>query len=158
MTERSSRFNNVFAVFITVYKPCTYVRRCCSTHMRRVLTTSVARRKSVWSFGGLWYCSAQCFYISSSLLRTFGADVKYQTSLSFSVRLISVHFPAYGVMVEVSVHCNTFGQLHHHRCTVVQVCIKIPTKLLGEMSFELLCSLTQCAVDTRPAGKLEEVL
>lgn len=63
-----------------------------------------------------------------------------------------------GVHFRVSVHCNTFRQLHHHRGTVVQVCVKVPAKLLGQVSFELLCSFTQCSIYTRPTGKLEKVL
>lgn len=70
----------------------------------------------------------------------------------------SVLIPACVHSRAVSVYCHTFWQLHHHRLTVIQVCFKIPAKLLGQVRFELLCSLTECAVYSRSDGKLEKVL
>lgn len=74
---------------------------------------------------------------------------------------ISVLLPAHGVYRargRVSVRCDAFRQLHHHGGTVVQVCVEVPAKLLGQVSLELLCSLAQCAVYAGSAGKLEKVL
>lgn len=78
---------------------------------------------------------------------------------------VQVHLRAFqagvrcqGPFVALSVHGDAFGQLHYHRGAVVQVCIEVPAELLGQVGFELLCSLAKRAVDARAAGELEEVL
>lgn len=53
---------------------------------------------------------------------------------------------------------HALGQLHHDGRTVLQVSVKVPVELVGEVGLELLRSLPQGAVHAGPDGKLEEVL
>lgn len=43
-------------------------------------------------------------------------------------------------IMPASVQCDSFWKLHYHRSTFVQVDVKIPAELLGQMGFKLLRS------------------
>lgn len=89
-------------------------------------------------------------------LQTLGSDVTWATSVPLSAHDSSIQ--PFSPRLADSVHSYTFRQLHHHRRTIVQICIKVPEKLLGQVRFELLCSFTERDVHAGSAGKLEKVL
>lgn len=57
-----------------------------------------------------------------------------------------------------SVQRDSFWELHYHRRTLVQVYVKIPAELLGQMGFKLLGSFAESGVDAWSTGKLEKIL